>query len=61
MAEQSKMSLPTTLFDFSTDQKNKIHFGFVIWSSIQFHLFPKFDFQNGAIIQYGVFKIFFLL
>jgi hypothetical protein len=39
MAEQSKMSLPTTFFvfslqllDFSTDQKNKIHFGFVIWS-----------------------------
>jgi hypothetical protein len=35
MAKQSKMSLPTTflvfslqLFDFSTDQKNKIHFGF---------------------------------
>jgi hypothetical protein len=62
MAEQSKMSLPTTFFvfslqffDYSTDQK--IHFGFVIWSSIQFHLFAKNDFQNGAIIQYGVFKI----
>jgi hypothetical protein len=65
MAVQSKMSVPTTffvfslqLFDFSTDQKYKIHFGFVIWSSIQFQLFAKNDFQYGAIIQYGVFKIF---
>jgi hypothetical protein len=65
MAEQSKMSLSTTflvcslqLLDFSTDQKNKLHFGCVIWSPIQFHLFAKKDFQNGAIIQYGVFKIF---
>jgi hypothetical protein len=66
MAEQSKMSLPNTyfvfslqLFDFSTDQKNKIHFGLFIWSSIHFHLFANNDFQNGATIQYGVFKIFF--
>jgi hypothetical protein len=50
MAEQSKMLLPTTLFDFSTDHKNKTHIRFVIWSSIQFQLFPKNDFQNGAII-----------
>jgi hypothetical protein len=59
MAEQSKMSVPTTffvlslqLFDIPTDQKYKIHFGFFIWSSIQFQLFAKNDFQ------YGVFKIF---
>jgi hypothetical protein len=52
MAEQSTtfFVFSLQLFDFSTHQKNKIHFGFT--------LFPKNDFQNGAVIQYGVFKIF---
>jgi hypothetical protein len=68
MAEQSKMSLSTTFFvfslqhfDFSTDQKNKIHFGFFIWSSTNFTCLQKMIFQNGDIIQYGVSKIFSIL
>jgi hypothetical protein len=33
LAEQSNFVVSLQLFDFSTDQKNKIHYGFVIWSS----------------------------